>query len=180
MIYLDHIGWAVGEERWTVEEAGARGRLVSPAALLREAGFHHHHTCGEGTTAYDLAARAIEPIRAHLPGTGAIVYATTLPLNGSVGSEARFRETRDVKHLMDFPASHVQADFGLDGAFVMGLAQQACTGLLGSLRLAGLLLRADPAVGRVLCVTADRFPAGALYEQSYNLISDGAAACVVS
>jgi 3-oxoacyl-[acyl-carrier-protein] synthase-3 len=29
-------------------------------------------------------------------------------------------------------------------------------------------------------VTADRFPEGALYEQAYNLISDGAAACVLS
>jgi 3-oxoacyl-[acyl-carrier-protein] synthase-3 len=180
MIYLNHLSWAVGEERRTVEEAGDRGLLVSPAALLREAGFQEHHTCGSDTSAYDLASRAIEPIRAHLPGTGAIVYATTLPLNGSIGSEVRFRETRDVKHLMDFPASHVQADFGLDRAFVIGLAQQACTGLLGSLRLAALLLRGDPAVGRVLCVTADRFPPGALYEQSYNLISDGAAACMVS
>src|SRR5262249_5920232 len=33
---------------------------------------------------------------------------------------------------------------------------------------------------RVLCLTSDRFPHDALYEQSYNLISDGAAACVVS
>ena len=29
-------------------------------------------------------------------------------------------------------------------------------------------------------MTADRFPDGAVYEQAYNLISDGAAACVVS
>ena len=52
--------------------------------------------------------------------------------------------------------------------------------MLGSLRLARMLLVTEPETGRVLCVTADRFPAGALYEQSYNLISDGAAACVVS
>jgi 3-oxoacyl-[acyl-carrier-protein] synthase-3 len=32
----------------------------------------------------------------------------------------------------------------------------------------------------VLCVTADRFPNGALYEQSYNLISDGGAAWIAS
>jgi 3-oxoacyl-[acyl-carrier-protein] synthase-3 len=179
-LYVDRVAWALGEERRTVEEAGGRGLLVSAPPLLREAGFDQHHTCGDATTAYHLAARAVEPIRAHLAGTGALVYATTLPLNGSIGSEARFRETRDVKHLMDFPASHLQADFGLDGAFVIGLAQQACTGLLGSLRLAAALLRAEPDVRRVLCVTADRFPPGALYEQSYNLISDGAAACLVS
>ena len=32
----------------------------------------------------------------------------------------------------------------------------------------------------MLCVSADRFPPGATYEQAYSLISDGAAACVVS
>jgi 3-oxoacyl-[acyl-carrier-protein] synthase-3 len=44
----------------------------------------------------------------------------------------------------------------------------------------GSLLTTEPDLGRVLCVTADRFPRGALYEQAYNLISDGAAACMVS
>ncbi len=81
---------------------------------------------------------------------------------------------------MDFPASHLQADFGLDRAFVIGLNQQACTGVLGSLRLARMLLTAEPHIERVLCVTSDRFPEGALYEQAYNLISDGAVACVVN
>src|SRR5262245_56544445 len=33
---------------------------------------------------------------------------------------------------------------------------------------------------RAVCVSADRFPEEALYEQAYNLMSDGAAACVVS
>jgi 3-oxoacyl-[acyl-carrier-protein] synthase-3 len=51
--------------------------------------------------------------------------------------------------------------------------------MLGSLRLAAALLLAEPGWQRVLCVTADRFPTGAVYEQAYNLISDGAAACVV-
>ena len=51
---------------------------------------------------------------------------------------------------------------------------------LGALRLARSLIAAEPEIARVLCVTADRFPAGALYEQAYNLVSDGAAACVVS
>ena len=174
-VFVDHLAYALGEETSTVEEAAARRRLISEPAMLREAGFELHHVAGESTSAYDLAARAVGAVRERLGDVGAIVYATTLPLNGNVGSEARFRETRDVKHLMDFPASHVQADFGLERATVIGLSQQACTGLLGSLRLAAALLKSEPAIGRVLCVTADRFPPGALYEQSYNLISDGAA-----
>jgi 3-oxoacyl-[acyl-carrier-protein] synthase-3 len=81
---------------------------------------------------------------------------------------------------MDFPGSHLQADFGLDNATVFGLNQQACTSMLGSLRLAGMLISSEPDISKVLCVTADRFPENALYEQAYNLISDGAAACIVS
>jgi 3-oxoacyl-[acyl-carrier-protein] synthase-3 len=62
---------------------------------------------------------------------------------------------------------------------VVGLNQQACTSMLGSMRLARALLAAEPDLRRVLCVTADRFPEGSLYEQAYNPISDGAAACLV-
>ena len=81
---------------------------------------------------------------------------------------------------MDFPASRLQADFGLDRA-MRHRPQPA--GVHRHARLAApgaRAARAEPDVGRVLCVTADRFPPGALYEQAYNLISDGAAACVVS
>lgn len=35
-------------------------------------------------------------------------------------------------------------------------------------------------MAKILCITADRFPEGSLYEQSYSLISDGASACIVS
>ncbi len=111
---------------------------------------------------------------------GAIIYSTCIPANANIGRADAYLESRDVKNLMDFPASHLQSDFGLDRAIVIGLSQQACTGLLGSLRLAQALLRSEPDTERVLCLTSDRFPEGALYEQSYNLISDGAAACVVS
>src|SRR5262249_60255884 len=62
----------------------------------------------------------------------------------------------------------------------VGLHLQACPLPRGPRRLVAAVPRSEPATGRVLCVTADRFPPGALYEQSYNLISDGAAACLVS
>lgn len=179
-VFLDHVGVALGGRAETVEEAADGGRTRSPAAALREAGFVRHYVCEPGESAYVLACRAVEPIRAALADVGAIVYATCLPHNGNVGSEAAFRDTRDVKHLMDFPASRLQADFGLERAAVFGLSQQACTGTLGALRIAAALLRDEGGIGRALCVTADRFPDGALYEQAYNLVSDGAAACVVS
>ena len=178
--FVDHFAFALGSARESVEEAVAAELTLSDAAALRGAGFEAHHRCADGETALDLARRAVEKIRDRLGRIDAIVYATCLPENGNVGSAKRYEATRDVKYRMDFPASRLQAQFGLDSAIVIGLAQQACTGMLGSLRLARALIESEPGMNRILCLTSDRFPAGALYEQSYNLISDGAAACIVS
>ena len=175
--YVHSFGAALGEVKRHVAESAEAGVLLSAATDLESAGFRWHHVCGPTTSAYDLALEACR--RVPTAGVDAIVYATCLPANGNVGSAAAFHETRDVKHLMDFPASRLQAGLGLPDAVVFGLNQQACTSMLGSLRLAAALLAAEPSWRRVLCVTADRFPGGARYEQAYNLISDGGAACLV-
>lgn len=179
-VFLHDLAYALGDDAFDVEASEAAGRTRSSAKTLRLAGFERHHVCRPTTTSLDLARRTVEPLRDALAGTGAIVYATCLPANGNVGSPAEFARTRDVKHLMDFPVSRLQADLGLDDAIAIGLNQQACTGMLGSARLARALLSSEPGLARVLCVTADRFPDGALYEQSYNLISDGGAAWIAS
>jgi 3-oxoacyl-[acyl-carrier-protein] synthase-3 len=179
-IFVDHLCYALGDETCSVEEAAARGRLLSSPEALREAGFCTHHVCRPDTSPYDLARRAVQNISGALANIDAIIYATSLPLNGNIGSARKYEETRDVKHLMDFPASHLQADFNLDGAMVIGINQLACTSLLGAIRLARTLIAAEPEHDRILCLTSDRFPEGALYEQAYNLISDGAAGCIVS
>lgn len=179
-VFVHNLAYALGGQQCSVEESAAAGRLISAPEVLREAGFRDHHVAGRTETAYDLAKHVVAGMGGELRDVGGLVYATCIPLNASIGDPDIFWKTRDVKHLMDFPASHLQADFGLDRATVIGLNQQACTGMLGSLRLARMLLVAEPDVGQVLCVTADRFPEGALYEQAYNLISDGGAACLVS
>lgn len=179
-IFVDHFSHALGEDAFSVEQSASMGRTLTHARALREAGFVQHHVCRAGTTAYELALRAARPLAASLGDAGAIFYATCLTCNGNLGDEARFRETGDVKHLMDYPVSHLQAELGLDRAAAIGINQQACTSMLGALRLARALLRDDPHLRRILCVTADRFPEGAIYEQAYNLISDGAAACMVT
>ena len=179
-VFVNRIGYALGDECRDVDETAAMHGLASPPDVLRGAGFAKHHVCGGGTTAYDLARRAVAALGPAIDGSGAIIYSTCIPANANAGSTKEFESSGDVKHLMDFPASHLQADFGLDGASVIGLTQQACTSLLGSIRIARALLTAEPETGKVLCVTSDRFPNGAFYEQAFNLISDGAAACVVS
>jgi len=181
-VFVDCFAYSLGERKLHVRESVADGRLLSAADDLESAGFRWHHICGPTTSAYDLAAAATAQLaRAdQLAEIDAIVYATCLPGNGNAGDPAEWERTCDVKYLMDFPASRLQADFGLRRAVVFGLNQQACTAMLGSMRIAAALLAAEPDWERVLCVTADRFPPGAVYEQAYNLISDGAAACVVS
>jgi 3-oxoacyl-[acyl-carrier-protein] synthase III len=180
--FVDSFAYSLGENKANIHDTAAAGRLVSAAEDLEAAGFRWHHMCGPETGAYDLAKAVTTRLAdaGRLGAVDAIVYATGLPLNGNAGDPAEWARTRDVKHLMDFAASRLQADFGLDKAVVIGLNQQACTAMLGSLRVAAAMLGAERTWERVLCVTADRFPEGSLYEQAYNLISDGAAACVVS
>src|SRR2546422_6564071 len=113
-VYIDRIGWSVGERASTVEEAAATGLLVSEPSALREAGFAVHHMCAPGRTGYDLARAAVETIRDGLGEIGAIIYSTCIPLNAAIGDEHPFRKSPDVKNLMDFPASHLQSDFALD------------------------------------------------------------------
>jgi 3-oxoacyl-[acyl-carrier-protein] synthase-3 len=179
-VHLDHVAVALGERRATVEQSAAEGRLTSSAEALRRAGFREHSMAAPETTALDLARRAVAPVAAQIGDVGSIVWSSCIPQDGNMGDASRFDETGDVKHLMQFPACRLQAELGLQRASVIGLTQQACTGVLGAIRVARALLVAEPDVGRVLCVTADRFPPKALREQGYALLSDGAAACVVS
>jgi len=178
--YVGSFAAAFGSQRASVEESAEAGRLISPKEALLEAGFRQHHMCADDESAYDLAVRCVDGMGSDLPRVDAIVYANCLPQNANAGSPAEFDATGDVKHLMDFPASRLQAHLHADDSLVIGLTQQACTGVLGSLRIAKMLLATEPGVENVLCITADRFPPGALYEQAYNLISDGAASCIVS
>jgi 3-oxoacyl-[acyl-carrier-protein] synthase III len=179
--FVDSFTHVLGERKMHLSESAEAGRLLSRPADLTAAGFRWHHICEPGTSSYDLARAAVGRLAdtGRLGHIDAIVYSTALPVNGNAGDLAAWEETRDVKHLMDFPASRLQADFELDDAVVIGLGQQACTAMLGSLRVAQAMLAAEDGWDRLLCVTADRFPDGARYEQAYNLISDGAAACVV-
>jgi hypothetical protein len=119
---------------------------MSAPGDLRDAGFQWHHICGPDTTAYDLARAVTTQLaeRGRLGAISAIIYATCLPRNANVGSDGEWHRTKDVKYLMDFPASRLQSDFGLTGAVVIGLEQQACTAMLGSSRVANALLAAGP------------------------------------
>jgi len=178
--YLGDLTFALGGQRESVEAACERGVLLSKPSALREAGFANHHYCSREQSTYDLARDAVSALGSRVAGSDVVLYATSLPCNGNVGSDAKYRDSRDVKHVMDFPVSHLQADFALDTATVVGVNQLACTSLIAAIRLGAMMLRSEPHLHKALVITADRFPDGALYEQAYNLISDGAAGCLVT
>jgi 3-oxoacyl-[acyl-carrier-protein] synthase III len=179
-VYIDNLSYALGEQQFPVEASVAAGRTLTSQEAFKEAGFQQHWIAAPTTTAYDLAVAAVDPIKEQLNGLGTIIYSTCLTLNGNLGTWSDFTQSRDVKHLLDYPASHLQAYLKVPGANVIGLNQQACTSVLGSIRIARALLLAEPSLEKILCVSADRFPETAVYEQAYNLISDGASAFTVS
>lgn len=179
-LYLDNMCFAFGEQTLTVQEAASKGLLKSPAAALIEAGFAEHRVCRDQTSSYDLARAAVQGIADKLGAVDLIAYHTGLPFNSNLGSWERFSDSREIRHLTDYPASYLQADFSLERASVLGVTQQACTGALGMIRICRGLLTAEPSTQRALCVTADRLPHGALYEATYNVLSDGAVGYTLS
>lgn len=178
--YLNSLSYCLGDRSFSIDESEMSGRLFSTAQALKDSGFSRHCICSDDQGVLDLARESVNRLNADFSKVGALLYSTCLPLNGNCGDEQMYRDTRDVKYLMDFPGSHLQSEFGMENAFVLGINQQACTGMLGGLRLAKMLLKDDDSIESVICLTADRFPHGAIYEQAYNLISDGSAAALVS
>ena len=179
-VFVSRLGWSLGGRCQSVEDAARREQLLSDPAALRQAGFATHHVCTEDESAYALARAALGRSGVEADKIDVLLYSTCLPALGQEGGETSFRHSRDVKDLMRFPAMRLQAEHGLVRANVIGIHQQACTGMLGTLRVGRALMTAESGVNQVLCLTADRFPSGARYEQAYNLISDGAAACLLS
>ena len=184
-IYLDAIGFSVGSLRQSIEEAEAGQLLLSPSDVLKESGFEFHHRCPDNESTYDLAVRACAAVlaAASVPDItqhiDLICFATCIPGNGNIGASTMFDASGDVKYLMDFPVGHLQAKFNIERAQTLGISQMACTSLLGAIRVGASLLASED-LAHCLCITADRFPIGAKYEQSFNLMSDGAAGCLLS
>lgn len=178
-VFIHDISISTGDIATTVDESAREGRLISEAILLKEAGFHQHYISSTKMNSLELAYRAAEPLRDRLNDVDTIVFSTCLPQNANVGNIQDFQKSKDVKYFMDFAASHLQAKLNLPQAFVVGLSQQACTGLLFAIRFSRSLLISEESLRKILVVTSDRFPEGARYEQAYNVISDGAAACIV-
>lgn len=178
-IYLHSVVSELGERCVTVEETSQQGLLHSDPAHFREAGFAHQRICLPETTCLDLAQRAAMQLQGQLQSVSGIVYHSALAANAQHLPYRVFEQSREIRHLAEFPVSHLQDALGLEQAFTLGISQQACTGFVGALRVARALLSTEPDLAELLCVTSDRVPEGGLRESTYNPLADAALACLV-
>jgi 3-oxoacyl-[acyl-carrier-protein] synthase-3 len=169
----------------SVEEVVESGRSNSDREKLRELGFATIRVA-DGEPAEHLAVQAVRDLQRRsgfdLSRIDVVLYAGALGTSSIVthDDQERWGGMSDPTPLFRFPGTRLQGELGIPNASVIGVTQLACNTFQATLRLARALLGAEPGVSHVLCVAADRFPAGAKREIVYNLMSDGACAAVVS
>ena len=143
-------------------------------------GFDHARVAEAGEGAFQLAreasAAALHDAGLVPADIDVLLWASALPENhlqpsAFTGSHlARFNSA----------ASRLQEELALDRAVIHGIAQQGCGGLFAALRTGRALLLAEPGLRHVLCVGVDALPPGCPREMLYNVVSDAAAAVVLS
>jgi len=173
---LSAIEYILPEAAATLAELERSGRIETPAERLCAFGFDRIRISAE--PAETLAARAIARL---LETTGidpasvdALFHAGALPVSQAVRGPGTH-----VLEGFNYPVTKLQYELGLERAFVSGVSQAGCTGLMTAIRLATDFLAAHPSAARVICSSADVLPAGASREFMYNVISDGACAVLV-
>ena len=171
--------------RRSLAELHADGLLSGSAETLASFGFEYAHVAN-GETNLDMAAEAARQVLRE-SGTGPseiglLLYATALTGSATMaGGSDRESVLRldSVAESFQYPASCLQAELELTRAAVAGVDQQGCASLLSALRMGRAMLMAEPALGTVLCVSADVFPAREPRDLVYNVISDGACAVLL-
>jgi 3-oxoacyl-[acyl-carrier-protein] synthase-3 len=163
------------------------GKLVSSVETLRSFGFERACVAEPNETplymARCAATRALADAGITASEIGALVYASAIaPSSLSGGSDCGpgVLHVERLDDLFRYPAPQLLYELGLTHASAIGVNQQGCGGMFGALRMARALLIAEPELGHVLCVAADRFPSEAPREVIYNIVSDAACALVLS
>lgn len=166
--------------RVTLDSLSARGLLLSPPSTLAALGFDHARVADSDNDAFRLAMQAasaaLSDANLEPAAIDVLLWASALPENHV---QPGFHPA---SHLARFnsAASRLQDELGLDRAIVHGIAQQGCGGLFAALRTARALLLAEPTLRHVLCVGVDVLPPDCPREMLYNVVSDAAAAVIVS
>jgi 3-oxoacyl-[acyl-carrier-protein] synthase-3 len=172
----------------TVGELHERGLLRGSPDTLRSFGFDSVHLAGAESNV-DMAIAAAEQLLREndidRDEIGMILYAAALNSSstlwdGNGGSaHGSVLQLDSVPDLFKYPASVLQTELDLPNASVAGINQLGCASIFAALRMARALIVAEDDLRAVLCVSADKFPAGRHRDLAYNLVSDGACAALV-
>ena len=176
------ISYALPTRRYSLSELETLGQLESDPALLEQFGFAHVHVADEETP-YSLAlAAAAALLRDHAiapHSVDALLYCGTPAVAYSPGGNAADAPgVLSTTRRFHYPATRLQYDLGLERASTLAVDQLACTALFAAVRMACALIDAGEA-RRVLCVSAEFFPACAGREAIYNCTADAACAVLV-
>lgn len=176
-------------ESASLEELHNRGLLNGSVATLRSFGFDRVHVAGSESNvemAISAARKLLDDTDTDPDAIGLILYATALSSSATmsdVGDSAKrtgaVLQLDDVADLFKYPASLLQSELDLPNTSVMGVNQVGCASIFAALRMARAMIAAESDLDSVLCVSADKFPAGRPRDLVYNVVSDGASAALV-
>jgi 3-oxoacyl-[acyl-carrier-protein] synthase-3 len=172
----------------SVDDLHNGGLLRGSPETLKSFGFDTVHlACGESNIDMAIAAaeRVLEESAIDRAEIGMILYAAALNSSstlwdGNGGSaNGSVLQLDTVADLFKYPVSLLQTELDLPHASVIGINQLGCASIFAALRMARALIVTEDDLKAVLCVSADKFPAGRQRDLAYNLVSDGACAAIV-
>ena len=172
----------------SVDDLHNGGLLRGSPDTLKSFGFETVHlACGESNIDMAIAAaeRVLEESAIDRAEIGMILYAAALNSSstlwdGNGGSpNGSVLQLDSVADLFKYPVSLLQTELDLPHASVVGINQLGCASIFAALRMARALIVTEDDLKAVLCVSADKFPAGRQRDLAYNLVSDGACAAIV-
>ena len=169
----------------TVGELHDRGLLSGSPETLKSFGFDTVHLAGKESNldmAIAAAQRVLEESDIDRDEIGMILYAAALSSSATLWDgalPASVLQLETVADLFKYPASVLQTELDLPNASVAGINQIGCASIFAALRMAKALIVAEDDLRAVLCVSADKFPAGRHRDLAYNVVSDGACATIV-
>lgn len=180
------VSYRLPETALDLVELDDRGMLRSSPETLSAFGFHRVRIAGEETS-LEMALAAAEDLLGETAvdpdEIGLVIHAGALAsssvLAADPGPGGGVLHLSDVADFFAYPVSRIQTELGLTRAAGLGVGQQACATLFAAIRVGRAMLIAEPEIGAVLCVAADRFPAHARREMIYNVVSDGACAALL-
>jgi 3-oxoacyl-[acyl-carrier-protein] synthase III len=184
-IGLSGVAGVLPPEQRGLAELAARNQLLSAPETLAGLGFSHAHVAD---SAHDVswlaktaASAALRDAELEPDAVDVVIWASALAENHLVRTSTAARSPMDeLLGRFHYRASWLQDELGLTRASLLGNAQQGCGGMFSALRTAHALLLAEPHVRHVLCLGVDVLPPDGPREILYNVISDAAAAVVVS